>query len=203
MSIKLYEATRNRHFTVGTAGLACIFSLFTLTFALAGCQWLTIDPPPPLDNIELDYDGRMLIRSPDQNLTMSFSWESVGQQFQLVMRGRLGMGGVLVEGEGNSATLTQSNGEIYENVDLDTWISDQVGVQVPFLELWNCLDLDCSIIDESENKTMDEQGRLAAFSYAEWEFTIQYHNRAKQTVDTIKELNIQKQSTTVRLLLNR
>lgn len=148
------------------------------------------------------YQGRIAFKSPEQSFVTIFRWLESDSTFQLTLRDRLALGGVRLHGNENDATIEYSNGKIEEGVDLDEWIDDNLGISVPFKELWKCLSLNCKLIDEADQQEYDQYGRIESFAGNQWTFTFSYRD-ADSDSSILKKLEMRKEDTKIRIFFTK
>lgn len=175
--------------------------LFALIW-LCSCQFLLESQVPVDVEISKTYQGRIAFRSPSESFVTVFRWLETSSNFQLTLRDRLALGGIRINGNESTAQIEYSNGTTVENVDLDQWIEENLGLAVPFRELWKCLSLTCKLIDEAEQKNHDQHGRLETFFNDQWSFTFSYRDENPDS-SILKELEMRKDETTVRIFFTK
>lgn len=169
---------------------------------LTSCQYF----PKSSDSINEDeathYQGRIAYKSSDQSFVTLFRWLESESDFQLTLRDRLALGGVRIEGNESTATVEHSNGKKEENVNLDTWIEDNLGISISFRELWKCLSLKCQLIDDAETQEYDQYRRLESFSSDQWTFTFSYRDDDPDS-SILNELEMHKEDTEIKIFFTK
>lgn len=169
---------------------------------LVSCQNFSI-PEEPLDTEQLKiYQGRIAFKSPDESFVSLFRWEESNENFRITLRDRLAFGGVRIQGDENKATVEFSNGEKEENVNLDSWIEVNLGIPIPFVEMWKCLSLKCVLIDEADLHEYDAHGRLIAFTHNLWTFTFSYL-KPRSSSSVLRKLELKKDDTEIRIFFSK
>ena len=169
---------------------------------LVSCQNFS-NPDDPFDTKEAKiYQGRIAFKSPDESFVSVFRWQELNANFQLTLRDRLALGGIRIRGNENTATVEFSNGAKEENVDLDDWIEANLGITVPFVEMWKCLSLQCKLIDEAEQQEYDHQGRLKTFSHNQWKFAFSYLESGTDS-SILRKLEFHKDDVKVRIFFSK
>ena len=175
---------------------------------MLGLLWLTSCQNFPKSEVPIDaedtkiYQGRIAFKSPDESFVSMFSWLESNANFRLTLRDRLALGGVRLLGNEENASVEFSNGQKEENIDLDQWIEDKLGISVPFLELWKCLSLQCKLIEEADQQEFDSHGRLETFSNNQWTFTLSYRESDPDS-STLRKLELRKGDTQIRIFFTK
>lgn len=175
---------------------------------LSGVLWLAscqIFSKPELSIDEENtktYQGRIVFKSPNQSFVTIFRWVGSDSVFELTLRDRLALGGVRLQGSENHATIEYSNGRKVEDVDLDAWIDENLGISLPFNELWKCFSLKCKLIDDAETQEYDQFGRLEAFSSEQWAFLFSYQDSNKDST-SLEKLEMRKDDTEIRIFFTK
>ena len=169
--------------------------------------WLTScqNFPKSEDLIDGDYTktyhGRIAFKSSERSFVTIFRWLESDSTFQLTLRDRLALGGVRLQGNDIAATIEYSNGKI-EEVDLDEWIDNNLGISVPFKELWQCLTMNCTLIDEADLQDYDQYGRVESFAGNQWSFTFSYRDEDPDST-ILKKLEMRKDDTEIRIFFTK
>lgn len=202
---KLYEhwGVSNSRNSQGASGLV----LKSLTvgagvFLVASCQFFPESELLPQEEATRTYQGRIAFKQPDQSFVTIFRWLESGSAFQLTLRDRLALGGVRVQGNESLATIEYSNGDKEEGVDLDDWIESNLGISLPFEELWKCLSMKCKLIDEATQREYDSYGRLERFSSDQWTFKFFYKEKDPDST-ALKKLEMSKDDTKIRIFFTK
>lgn len=169
---------------------------------LCSCQFLLESKTPTDAEVTKTYQGRIAFKNPNESFVTVFRWLEFSSNFQLTLRDRLALGGVRIKGNESTAQVEYSNGKTVENVDLDHWIEDNLGLAVPFRELWKCLSLTCKLIDEAEQKNHDQHGRLEVFFSNQWKFTFSYRDDDPNS-SILKQLEMRNDATEVRIIFTK
>ncbi len=202
---KLYEhwgVSKSRNFQ-GASGLV----LKSLTVGagvllITSCQFFPESELLPQEEATRTYQGRIAFKQPDQSFVTIFRWLESGSAFQLTLRDRLALGGVRVQGNESHATIEYSNGDKEEDVDLDDWIESNLGISLPFEELWKCLSMTCRLIDEAKQREYDAYGRLEHFSSDQWTFKFSYKEKDPDST-VLKKLEMSKDDTEIRIFFTK
>lgn len=199
---KLYEqqVVKLRLGVIGT------FAVLVLLL-VSGCQSLSREPlTPQTDDVDvLAIEGRIAIKSPAQSFNGSFRFKRVADQYELNLRDRTGFIRINLSGREESSTLTTSLGTKEENIDVNEWLFEEFGLSLPFLELWNCISLDCELIDEANKKEFDQDNQLIEFKYEQWVVSITYADStesADSSIPAVREFIIRGDDTEVTLTIN-
>ena len=171
-------------------------------FWLCSCQFLLESKEPVDAELSKTYQGRIAFKSPNESFVTVFRWLESSSNFQLTLRDRFALGGIRIKGNESTAQIEYSDGKTVENVDLDHWIEDNLGLSVPFRELWKCLSLTCKLIDEAEQKNHDQYGRLKVFISNHWTFTFSYRDDDPDS-SILKQLEMRKDTTEVRIFFTK
>lgn len=169
---------------------------------LASCQYFPVSEFPDHTKDTKTYQGRIAFKSPKQSFVTIFRWQESRSQFQLTLRDRLALRGVVLRGNDKQAQVEYSDGELVENVKLDEWIEDYLGITVPFKELWDCLSLKCRLIDEAAQQQYDQHGRLLSFISNSWAFTFSYRDPDPDS-STLHKLVLHKEDTKVQIFFTK
>lgn len=199
---KLYEqqVVKLRNGVIGTFAV--------LVFLLvSGCQSLSREPLiPQTDDVDvLAIEGRITIKSPVQSFNGGFRFKRVADQYELNLRDRTGFIRINLSGREESSTLTTSLGTKEENIDVNEWLFEEFSLSLPFLELWNCISLDCELIDEANEKKFEQDNQLIEFKYEQWVVSITYADStesAGSNIPTVREFIIRGDDTEVTLTIN-
>lgn len=199
---KLYEQPFSR-LRLGVIGT---FTALVLLL-VSGCQSLSREPLiAQTDDVDvLTVEGRIAIKSPVQSFNGSFRFKRVADQYELNLRDRTGFVQVKLSGKEESSTLSTSLGTTEENIDVNEWLLEEFGLSLPFLELWNCISLDCELIDEANEKKFDHDEQLSEFKYEQWIVAITYTDSTESTdsnISTVHEFIIRGDDTEVTLTIN-
>lgn len=169
---------------------------------LTSCQYF----PKTTDSIDAEdatkYQGRIAFKSSEQSFVTLFRWLESDSDFQLVLRDRLALGGVRIEGNDSTATVEYSDGKTEENVNLDAWIEDNLGISISFRELWNCLSLNCELIDDAETLEYDQYRRLETFTSDQWTFTFSYQD-ADPDSSILNRLELHKEDIEIKIIFTK
>ena len=171
-------------------------------FLVTSCQFFPESELLPQEEATRTYQGRIAFKQPDQSFVTIFRWLESGSAFQLTLRDRLALSGVRVQGNENQATVEYSNGDKEEGVDLDAWIEHNLGISLPFKELWKCLSLTCQLIDEGKQREYDSYGRLEQFSSDRWTYKFSYKDNDPDS-KTLKKLEMSKDDTEIRIFFTK
>lgn len=169
---------------------------------LASCQIFSKSELVIDEESTKTYQGRIVFKSPDQSFVTIFRWVGSDSVFELTLRDRLALGGVRLQGTDNQVTIEYSNGQKVKDANLDDWIEENLGLALPFKELWKCFSLECKLIDDSDTKEFDQFGRLEAFSSEQWAFVFSYEDSDKDST-TLKKLEMRKDDTEIRIFFTK
>ena len=169
---------------------------------VASCQH--VSEPDLLSEEEATsvYQGRIAFKQPDLSFVTIFRWLESGSKFQLTLRDRLALSGVRVQGNENQVTIEYSNGDKEEDVDLDDWIESNLGISLPFKELWKCLSLKCQLIDEAKQSEYDSHGRLEKFYSNQWTLQFSYKEKDPDST-TLKRLEMSRDDTEIKIFFTK
>lgn len=171
-------------------------------FLFTSCQFFPESELLPQEEVTRTYQGRIAFKQPNQSFVTIFRWLESGSTFQLTLRDRLALGGVRVQGTESYATIEYSNGEKEEDVDLDEWIESNLGIALPFEELWKCLSLSCKLIDESKQREYDSYGRLEQFLSDQWNFKFSYKEKDPDST-ALKKLEMSRDDTEIKIFFTK
>ena len=171
-------------------------------FWLTSCQFFSDSEVLSEEDATSTYQRRIAFKQPDQSFVTIFRWLESGSSFQLTLRDRLALGGVRVQGTESHATIEYSNGDKEEDVDLDDWIESNLGISLPFKEMWQCLSLTCKLIDEAKQREYDSYGRLEQFFSNQWTFKFSYKEKDPAST-TLKKLEMSKDDTEIRIFFSK
>lgn len=79
--------------------------------------------------------GRAAIRDKDQGHNLSIKWQQHGQNYDLQFYGPLATGSVHIIGKPGHVSLSNSNGEHYEDSSVENIIFEHLGWDLPFNKL--------------------------------------------------------------------
>lgn len=199
---KLYEQPVIR-LRLGVTGTFAALVLLLVS----GCQSLSREPLiAQTDDVDvLTIEGKIAIKSPVQSFNGSFRFKRVADQYELNLRDRTGFIQVKLSGTEESSTLTTSLGTTAENIDVNEWLLEEFGLSLPFLELWNCISLDCELIDEANEKKFEHNEQLSEFKYGQWVVAITYTDStesAGSNIPSVREFIIRGDDTEVTLTID-
>lgn len=169
---------------------------------LCSCQYFPKSEVPIDAEDTKSYQGRIAFKNPDHSFVTLFHWLESNSHFQLTLRDRLALGGIRLQGTESIAQVEYSNGQKEEDVDLDQWIEDKIGIAVPFKELWKCLSLKCKLIDEADQEKYDQFGRLEMFSSNQWSFTLSYRDVEPDSL-ILSKLEMHNDATEIRIFFSK
>lgn len=146
--------------------------------------------------------GRIIYKSPEQSISAVFSWRSTGSEYVLRLRDRLGLGRVRIEGNNSSANIETSRGETLDDVDLQSWLTEELGISIPILELPNCLTMDCSFVRAGQNHMYDAQNRLIEFEYGAWTVKAIYDSNLSKKLNQVNEIQLLNGESKLRMIFD-
>lgn len=171
-------------------------------FWLTSCQFFPESDVLTEEDATKTYQGRIAFKQPGQSFVSIFRWLESGSAFQLTLRDRLALSGVRLLGNENQATVEYSNGDKEEGVNLDDWIEENLGISLPFKELWKCLSLSCTLIEEAKQREYDSYGRLEQFVSNQWTFEFSFKEKDPEST-TLKKLEMSKDDTEIKIFFTR
>lgn len=171
-------------------------------FFLTSCQIFSEPDVLTEEDATQTYQGRIAFKQPGQSFVTIFRWLESGSSFQLTLRDRLALSGVRLLGNENRATVEYSNGDKEEDVNLDDWVESNLGISLPFKELWKCLSLTCTLIDEGKQREYDSFGRLEQFISNRWTFKFSYKESDSDST-TLKKLEMRKDDTEIKIFFSK
>lgn len=188
-------------FTVYTARIvivvvACVLLVSCLPLGSPG-ESTRIDP-----KWSQTLKGRFIYKSPEDSFSAVFTWKSKGSVYELRLRDRLGLRRIRIEGDGELADVETPDGQTLRDVDVQTWLEQELAISVPILELPKCLTMDCSFAKLGENHVYDELGRLIEFSHGVWTVQATYEKKATGDSNTVKEIQVLDGKTKMRLIFD-
>ena len=202
---KLYERwSVSKSCNLHSAGGLVLKSLIVGTgvFWLTSCQIFTESDVLTEEDATKTYQGRIAFKQPGQSFVTIFRWLESGSAFQLTLRDRLALSGVRLLGNESQATVEYSNGDKEENVNLDEWIESNLGISLPFKELWKCLSLTCALIDEAKQREYDSFGRLEQFFSNRWTFKFSYKESDSDST-TLKKVEMRKDDAEIKIFFTK
>ena len=151
----------------------------TLLAALAGCATTrnAVDLPPidswqarneVLGQVQAwEFKGRIAVKAGDDGFNARFNWVQDGDAFAAAVSGPLGIGTVLIEGDGDSVTLTDKDGAESRLDDVETELQWRYGWTIPVesLRYWALGIPDPAAPGVTE---LDEQDRLLRLEQSGW-----------------------------------
>lgn len=170
-----------------------------MLFALAGCQPFSKSESIVDAEHTTSLKGRVAIQSPEQSFNGLFVFRESGGNFELTLRHRLAPLSVKIFGTEEAATIKTSTGQVEENVNLNLWLEDEFDVRLPFLELWRCLTLECSLISEGAEHQYDQDERLTSFQYKQWTFTVEYADKSLES-KIVSQVTIEDDSVNLKFI---
>ena len=119
--------------------MARLFAVLLVAFALTGCVTQTSDPNSQLESLSTwQLRGKMGIRSDGGNANLSFIWNESPGQYDISLKGALGVVLATVTGNGRQVMLTLPDGRFYRSDQVENLIEDHVGYRLPvsLLRYW-------------------------------------------------------------------
>lgn len=160
--------------TVNPPGARALLPLLLL----AGCavqRGIDLPPMPDWETrravlSELDdweFKGRIGVRAGDEGFNANLRWQQQGDVFHAAVSGPLGIGKVRIEGNGDTVTVTDNEGEVHELEDADAELRALYGWALPVASLryW------ALGIPDPANPAATEfaaDGRLARLEQRDW-----------------------------------
>lgn len=175
-----------------------------------GCTMLvsciSLRPPSNSTGIDLNWShvlqGRFIYKSPEESFSAVFTWRSKGSNYELRLRDRLGLRRIHITGKDEQAKIETSSGQILEDVDVQTWLKEELGISVPILELPKCLTMDCSLVKSGKNHIYDEQNRIIEFEYDAWTVQASYDSRNTKNSNAVKEIQMSNGAIKLRMIFD-
>ena len=187
--------------------------LIIAVLLLAGCATTpgSVDLPPIGDWDERtavlgqvrnwEFKGRIGVKAGDEGFNARFNWEQQGDAFDARVSGPLGMGTVLIEGDGKSIVLTDKDGIATELEDAEIELRWRYGWTIPVesLRYWALGIPDPAFPAVTE---LDDEGRLAHLEQSDWTVKIsRYSEGGGQQLPRI--LTATNADTRVRMVIDR
>lgn len=189
-------------------------TLWVLLALLAGCAGTpkhAVDLPDistwelrqqVLSSVEhWQFRGRIGVKAGDEGFNAKFSWTQDGDDFDATVSGPLGIGTVLIEGDGRRMTLTDKDGEKTVLNDPEADLLYRYGWTIPVnsLRFWALGIPDSSIPAETE---LNDEGRLSHMEQSGWTVDItKYRDAAGQVMP--RTLTAENPDTRVRMVIDR
>ncbi|MEL7185008.1 MAG: lipoprotein insertase outer membrane protein LolB [Pseudomonadota bacterium] len=147
------------------------------------------------------FRGRIAVKAGDEGFNAKFNWTQNGENFDATVSGPLGVGKVLIEGDGNRIVLTDKDGEkmVLDNPEADLWYRYGWTIPVNSLRFWALGIPDPGVRAVTE---FDEAGRLAHMEQSRWRVDIsRYREAAGQIMP--RTLTATNPDTRVRMVIDR
>lgn len=147
------------------------------------------------------FRGRIGVKAGDDGFNAKFNWTQDGDDFDATVSGPLGIGTVLIEGNGNRITLTDKDGEktVLDNPELDLWHRYGWTIPVNSLRFWALGIPDPDLPVDTE---FDDEGRLSRMEQSRWNVDIgAYREAAGQVMP--RRLTATNPDTRVRMVIDR
>lgn len=147
------------------------------------------------------FRGRIAVKAGDEGFNAKFNWTQTGEDFYASVSGPLGIGTVLIEGDGDRITLTDKDGEktVLDDPEADLWYRFGWTIPVNSLRFWAL-----GIPDPREPSIteFDEDGRLSHMEQRRWRVDIsRYREAAGQIMP--RTLTATNPDTRVRMVIDR
>lgn len=147
------------------------------------------------------FRGRIAVKAGEEGFNAKFNWTQEGEDFDATLSGPLGVGTVLIEGDGNRITLTDKDGEktVLNNPEADLFYRYGWTIPVNSLRFWALGIPDPDYPAETE---FDEEGRLSQMEQSRWSVNIsRYRDAAGQVMP--RTLTATNPDTRVRMVIDR
>lgn len=150
---------------------------------------------------EWEFRGRIAVKAGDEGFNGKFNWSQNNDAFDASVGGPLGMGTVLIEGDGTRVVLTDKDGEKTELQDAERELRYRYGWTIPVssLRYWALGIPDPAAPSVSE---FDDEGRLVRLEQRNWVVDIsRYREGGGQQMPRI--LTATNPDTRVRMVIDR
>lgn len=120
---------------------------------------------------EWEFKGRIGVSAGEEGFNGNLRWWQKGELFRASVSGPLGIGTVRMEGNDETVTVTDDDGEVTELEDADAELQAMYGWTIPVASLryWALGIPDPASPAETE---FNEHGRLARLEQRDWSVTI-------------------------------
>ena len=148
-----------------------------------------------------EFRGRIAVKAGDEGFNAKFAWEQQGDAFDAKVSGPLGIGTVMIEGDGASVTLTDKDGIETRLEDAETELRWRYGWTIPVesLRYWALGIPDPAAPAVTE---LDDAGRLSYLEQSNWTVKIsRYSEGGGQQMPRI--LTATSTDTRVRMVIDR
>ena len=147
------------------------------------------------------FRGRIGVKAGEEGFNAKFNWAQDGDRFDATVSGPLGIGTVLIEGDGQRITLTDKDGEktVLNDPEADLWYRYGWTIPVNSLRFWalGIPDPDLPAVTE-----FDDEGRLSHMEQSRWSVDIsRYRESAGQFMP--RTLTAKNPETRVRMVIDR
>ena len=145
--------------------------------------------------------GRMSFRNGREAWSASLYWREKPEQYQIQIVAPLGQGGVEITGDGNTASLSTDDGQIFREDEVELMMLQNLGWRVPAsaMRYWvKGIPEPDSVIDDMET---DELGRLVQLKQSDWSISYQSYTRV-DGYQLPARIDLQRDESSIRMLIN-
>lgn len=148
-----------------------------------------------------EFRGRIAVKAGDEGFNGKFNWEQSGDEFFATASGILGIGTVIIEGDGETVVLTDKDGVETVLTDPESELYERYGWTIPIASLryWALGIPDPA--NEAET-IVDDSGYLVSLQQSRWAVEISsYQESAGQQMP--RKLAVTNPATRVRMFIDK